>query len=263
MSYEPVQTYLTIAGVLGVALIQKQELLYFYVKEQTFEWNKQQAITQSIRQRIAKTEVFELFEFQVMGYYAYTYELDSNLSLLVLIDSDIAASRLRPLATKQLKVALQGDIDGTITEFKLLTRKIPQLEAVSTAGSTESYPLGDNSSNTPLKVKVTIEELLKALNHLNQFSSNYMGPQLTANYWQLTRPNFDWLDNFQINRSAVIVFSGVITEPVSTLEHQWVKEWTAAFIKKCSQIITDLPTMIEQKGLDEQEKGLLLTPIAG
>ena len=60
--------------------------------------------------------------------------------------------------------------------------------------------------------------------------------------------------------SAKIAFSGVIAEPVSAVQHLWVKEWTAAFIKRCSQIVQDLPTMIEQKGLDEQQKRLLLTP---
>ena len=114
-----------------------------------------------------------------------------------------------------------------------------------------------NSDNAPLEVKVTVEELLKALNHLSRFNSNYIGTKLTANYWQLTRPNFDWLDNFQINRSAEIAFSGAIAEAVSASQHQWVKEWTAAFIKQCSRIIQDLPTMIEEKALDEPNKTLL------
>jgi len=153
-------------------------------------------------------------------------------------------------------------IDGSIITFKLLTRNVPQPEGVSTAGTAQSYSLGEKPSNAPLEVKVTIEDLLNALNHLSQFSSNYMGTKLTANYWQLTRPNFDWLDNFQINRFAEIKFSGVITEPVSVLQHQWVKEWTAAFIQQCSQIIHALPTMIEEKSLDEKEKRLLLTPVS-
>jgi len=261
MNQEIIQDFLKIPGVLGVALIHGQALPYFHVKEQILKWHEKQALAQNIRQTIVKApEEVEFFEFQALGYYAYTYKLNSNSSLLVLTDADITANKLRVLAAKQLKAALQKDIDKTITTFKLLTRKIPQAGAVSTAGNGESYALGDNSSNTLLKVKVTIEEILKALNHLSQFSSNYMGPQLTANYWQLTRPNFDWLDNFQINRSAGIAFSGVITEPVSTLQHQWVKEWTAAFIKQSSQIIQDLPAMIEQKGLDEPNKRLLLTP---
>lgn len=264
MNQEIIHDFLKIPGVLGVALIKGQALPYFYVKEQTMEWHKKYALTQSIREGITKTpEEVDFFEFRVMGYYVYTYKLNPNLSLLVLTDTDIAANKLRALAAKQLKATLQRDINNTITIFKLLTEKIPQPEAVSIVVTAASYAPG-NSDNAPLEeVKVTIEELLKALNLLSQFSSNYMGTKLTANYWQLTRPNFDWLDNFQINRSAEIAFSGASTETVSALQHQWVKEWTAAFIKQCSQIIQDLHTMIEQKGLDETNKRLLLTPTAG
>lgn len=257
MKQEFIHDFLNIPGVLGVALIQKQALPYFYVKEQTIKWYEKPVLAQNIRQSIAKTpEALDFFEFQVMGYYASTYKLNPNLSLLVLTDTGIAALQLRALAAKQLKAALQKDIDKTITTFQFLTTKVPQPTAVATAGNAELLIPG-NSDNAPLEVKVTVEELLKALNHLSRFNSNYIGTKLTANYWQLTRPNFDWLDNFQINRSAEIAFSGASAETVSALQHQWVKEWTAAFIKQCSQIIQDLPTMIEEKGLDEPNKTLL------
>lgn len=85
--------------------------------------------------------------------------------------------------------------------------------------------------STSSKVKVTVEELVGALNQLSQFSKNYLGAILTANNWQLTRPDFDWLENFQINRSAEITFSGIVTESASVTQLQWVQEWVATFIK--------------------------------
>jgi hypothetical protein len=256
MNQEIIRDFWNLPKVVGVTIIHGLAEPYFCIKEQVLNWEKQ-ALKQSSLQIVAKTpRKFEFFDFQVMGYHAYTYRLNPNLTLLFLTRTDIDATEA--LAANQLKAALQEDVGRVITMFELLTRKIPQPRAVSIAVSRESHKLGDNA-NAPLKVKVTIEELLNALNHLSQFSSNYMGGKLAANYWQLARPKVDWLNNFQINQSAKITFSGKITEPVSTLQHQWVKEWTAAFIKRCSQIIQDLPTMIEKKGLDEQKKRLLLT----
>lgn len=233
MNQEIIQNFLNIILVLGVALIDERSQLYFYVKEQALDWKGKQALKQSILQVIVKTpERSEFFEFQVMGYYAHAYTLNPNLTFLFFTRTDVSANKLLALSAKQLKAAMQRDIDSTVTTFKLLP------------------------------VEATVEELLKALNQLSQFSSNYLGTQLTTNYWQLTRPSLVWLDNFEINRSAEITFSSVITEPVSALQHQHVKEWAAAFIKRCSQIVKDLPTIIEQKGLDELNKRLLLTPPA-
>ena len=255
MNQEIIQNFLKIPGIVGVALIEGQEESYFYIKEELIDDQEKQALTQNILEIIAKTHKgFEFFEFRVMGYYAYTYKLNPQLTLLILTNTDIAAIKLRALAAKQLKAELQRHTDSAITMFWLLTRKIPKPEAA--LKTPESYR-ADNS-NVLLEVKVTIQELLLALNHLSQFSSKYIGSKLAVNYWQSTRPKFDWLDNFQISRSAELAFSGIITEYVSNLQHQWVKEWTAAFIKRCSEIIQNLPIMIEEC-LDEGKKRLLLT----
>ncbi len=75
---------------------------------------------------------------------------------------------------------------------------------------------------------------------------------------ELTRPQFEWISNFQINHSAEITFFSISTKYVSALQHQWVKQWAAAFIKRCTQFLKDLPILIEQKGLDESQKKILL-----
>ena len=260
MQQEILKKFWNLPGVLGVAIIYGQGKPYFYVKTKILDWEKQ-AITQVFMQVVTTNlQKVDDFEFKVMGYYAYTYKLTSQLTILVLATNS-SSVEIKLMAVNQLKAALQEDIGNAITTFDLLSKKIPEPRAVATAKPANSYELRDNS-NTPLKVNVTIEELLLALNHLSRFSSNYLGAKLTANNWQLTRPKFDWLDNFRINSSAEIVFSGTITEYVSASQHQWVKEWTAAFIKRCAQIIQDLPTMIEKIGLDERKKILLLTPRA-
>jgi len=258
MNQEIIQDFLNIPSVVGIALIQGQLLSYFYVKEEILSWQNKQNLIQEVR-KILRNKDVNISDFQVMGYYGYTYKLNTNFNLLVLTRTDIAKLKLVTLSANQLKATLQRDVDKAIVTFELLTRNIPQPPAVVNDINPVSSSLRvNNSSSASLEVKITVEELLKALNRLSKFSSNYIGKNLTANYWQLTRPDFDWLNNFQINRSAEIIFSGVITEPVSNLQLQSIKEWATAFIKQCSQIVQDLPILIEEKGLDEEEKKLLL-----
>lgn len=111
---------------------------------------------------------------------------------------------------------------------------------------------------TTSKVKVTVEELVNALNQLSQFSKSYLGATLTANNWQATRPDLDWLDNFQIDRSAEIRFSSVVIEFVSVLQLRRVQEWVTAFIKRVSQTIRDFAAIVKQKKIGELQKGFSL-----
>lgn len=263
MYQESIEDFLSIPGVLGVALICQQwsqqsvppqaSQLYLYTKDITLDENKKQLLTQDTKQNIAKIpERIDFFKFRIAEYYACIYKLNSDLTLLVLTSTDIAAVQLRPLAAKQLKARLQKDVDTTVATFKFLTQSSQNIAV------RELEDVG-NDRNQSLE-KVTVEDLLNALNRLSQFSSEYIGKKIVTNYWQSTRPSFEWLDNFHLNHAAKIEFSGVIKEPITALQHQWLKDWTAAFIKKCSQIIQDFPRMIEKKGLDEQNQRLLLTP---
>ncbi|GAC1492412.1 MAG: hypothetical protein NVS2B14_05100 [Chamaesiphon sp.] len=253
MNQEIIHKFVSLPGVVGVALINRQSQPYLYVKEETLDRQGKQVLIHSILKAIANNpEELDFLEFPIMGYYAYIYTLNSSLKLLVLNHTDIAAIKL--LAAKQLKTTLQQDIDKTITIFELLTGKIIQAKVVSS--SKGGYSTSSNSGNAPLEGKFTIEELLQSINYLSKFTSNYMGAKLVANYWQMTRPKFEWLNNFQIKPSGEITFSGAITEPISFLQHQWIKQWSTAFIKQCSQIMQDLPTMIEKNCSYEIRKDL-------
>ena len=112
------------------------------------------------------------------------------------------------------------------------------------------------------QVVVKIEDLIIALNQLSKFSNNFLGATLTLKNWQSTRPNFDWFDNFQINRSTEMTFSGVVTEPVNALQLQWIHEWVTAFINQGSQFIRDFSTIIEQKKIGELQGGILLSRVS-
>lgn len=105
--------------------------------------------------------------------------------------------------------------------------------------------------NTPRKQKVTVEELVATFNLVTHCSKQYLGSSLTEKYFESSRPSFDWLENFQINKSAQITFSGVRGSVVTTLQLKWFEKWVNSFIKNCSLIVHDFPHIIEQNQPEE------------
>jgi hypothetical protein len=122
------------------------------------------------------------------------------------------------------------------------------LEAVSSQSSDEDT--------------IELKELLAALNHLSEFTTQYLGTAVITNYWKSSRPDIDWLHNFQVDRSAHLVFTSPISQstnqPITAQQQGWAQEWVAAFIKRCSQVIRDFPTIVNQRALDDRQKKLLL-----
>ena len=70
---------------------------------------------------------------------------------------------------------------------------------------------------------------------------------MTAKYFHSSRPDFDWLNQFEIDKSNQISFEGVLTNSVSYLQLCWFQKWSDNFIKSCSLIVKDFPKLIELK----------------
>jgi hypothetical protein len=109
---------------------------------------------------------------------------------------------------------------------------------------------------------VEIEDIIVALNQLSHFSTSYLGNILTLNTWQSTRPQVDWLNNFQINRSTKkFTFSGTIVETADAIQLQWIQEWVSAFIYQISQTFKDFSISVEQKRIGQLPGGVLLSHV--
>ena len=256
---EIIENFINLPGVVTVALIHGKAPPYFYNKAPTIDVLKKQIVSQKILEYMAKVpEELDFIEFQVMDYYVYTYKLSPNIIVLALSTNNSAAIKL--LAGKKLKAALQENIEKTLESFKIPLSKFYN-QTLTTSGIRETSTTSGNykiNSSESLVENIKIDTLLKIMNKISKFSSNYMGPKLIANYWETSRPKHEWLDSFEINRSAEITFSGVGAELVTAAQYRAIKEWVAAFMKQCSLIMQDLPSLIEDKCLDEENKKLIL-----
>ncbi len=97
-----------------------------------------------------------------------------------------------------------------------------------------------------LAVTISVEDLLNKFNYLSHFSQIYLGSTITAKYWDLSRPELEWLHHFEVHRSSQITFSGSSTELISNLQLHWSQQWINSFIKHCNGVIRNFASLVDQ-----------------
>ena len=302
MKREAIQDFLNLPGIAGVALMDGRSRPYFCGIDQTLNFQQKEALAQGILQVVETIpDGFNAFEFQFTEHQVRLYKLDRGMVLLVLTCPDLVhADYLGTI--KQLKAVLQEDMPNAIATFRLIagnnplsglndrqhlpsppmltdglvaeaqdTRfaELPVEAALTAAPSLDALPDHPAESATSLLAattpeSATLKEAIAALNHLSQFTIQYLGTHVITNYWKATRPPVDWLANIQIDRSAKLSFVGSSPQatltPLTLQEQQWLQVWVSAFIQRCAQVIRDFSTIVEQKALNDQQKALLLAP---
>jgi hypothetical protein len=174
--------------------------------------------------------------------------------------SDSSITSQAPTSVTPTEVALPqpnlGENHGSLKQAEAIAAEAQEVGLAPTK-SLEVVPSQPSDENT-----IELKELLAALNHLSEFTTQYLGTAVITNYWKSSRPDIDWLHNFQVDRSAHLVFASPISQstnqPITAQQQGWAQEWVAAFIKRCSQVIRDFPTIVNQRALDDRQKKLLL-----
>lgn len=112
------------------------------------------------------------------------------------------------------------------------------------------FPVGFDPINrgmlnecTVLK-ECTIKELIARFDRICKCSNKYLGNMLTAKYFVDSRPDFDWLNKFEIDKSGQITYEGSILDSVSSEKLHWFQEWMNSFTKTCSGMIKNFDLLI-------------------
>ena len=256
-----IKNFLSLPGVigLGIILIQEQPRSYLCLKEQTIQWQVKEFLNHNFVCNIIKNpNAFDCFEFPIHTNYVYTYNVSSQVTLLVLTSMGLEA--IKTIANLQLKTILKKDVNQTIAIFQKLAKEFPLVRAIAQPISQPAQVCdGTQSMSLKQKEKIAILELLNALNHLSKFTSTYMGKKSTIKYWDSTRPKqIDCLAYFQMNENAEFIFTGNDAEIVNQMQHYWLRKWTSTFLRKTALILPNMPETIEQKCLSDREKLLIL-----
>ncbi|NJM87880.1 MAG: pentapeptide repeat-containing protein [Hydrococcus sp. RU_2_2] len=93
--------------------------------------------------------------------------------------------------------------------------------------------------------KTTLEEVMRAFTHLGECANRYVGTKMTARYWESSRPDCEWLQNFQIDASGQIIFAGNPQETLTFARLLACSQWSDNFVKSCSAIVGQFPSLID------------------
>jgi hypothetical protein len=249
MHPDVIQEALKLASVVGVALISKNTVPYFCAKDVHLNGQQQQTLACLIGNIVdSHAGARAAFEFQVMDYHAYAYPLPSQATFVILAQQPDV--RIKLLGIKNWQPVTADHTDQFIAFFKTVEQT--------------SKPVHNDEVEAPPKAvdtAGTVEALLQALNNLSQSVSKFLGPQLTANYWQTSRPAYPWIENFEVNHQAEIIFTGNVRALATPVNHLCVRQWTHAFMAQCSQIIQDLPCKVEQHQASIGQEHLSIVPL--
>ncbi|MGK7934024.1 MAG: pentapeptide repeat-containing protein [Microcystaceae cyanobacterium] len=145
---------------------------------------------------------------------------------------------------------------GLILADQMKQEQSPQVsqkeENINTInGEVEEKSNGDISNviNHPAEVQVTIEALVKMLNHLMETGQRYLGKTMTVRYWKSSKPKTDWVNEFDIDESSNVTYIGVQNTPLSSEQLEDAREWIIAFVKACSMIMQNYTEMLDPKFL--------------
>lgn len=249
-------------------------------------------------------EGFGSFEFQFTGHQVYIYKLQHGIILLVLTGDKLvqteyhqAISQLQGELQKDAANAIAtfrlmaGNITLTSQNQQWATKSgisdaasaspaatAPVAEPVTNirnghTGSPAKAPASPPPSPPPVAPAppvtapppaLSAKDVVLALNQMSQVATHYLGNIVVANYWKSSRPNVEWLLQFQADRSAQFTFKPATPTDLSHLlsaeEEQWIREWVAAFVSRCSKVIRDFQEILQQSDLDNRQKALLPPP---
>lgn len=261
MKREVVQDFLNLPGIMGVALMHGRSRPYFCGVDQVLNFQQKEALAQGIQQVIETTPAsFHFFEFQFNGHQVYIYKLSQGIILLVLTVDNLGYVGCSEVVDR-LKAELQENITDAIATFRLMAGSTVLPEENQWKQQCEFSPSIAAARPVALAASVSLRDLLIALNQLSHFTKHYLGASIAVSNWKSSRPDAEWLKQFQIDRTAQIGFMGQMDSQtlVSAEQQQWIQAWVAGFIDRCSKVIRDFPKTVRQKALNPEQKRLLLS----
>ena len=113
----------------------------------------------------------------------------------------------------------------------------------------------------PTQDVIRTTEVIASMNALSNLTSHYLGTAVIANYWKSSRPKDTQGPNFEIDRAGQInvsqLFESEINQPIDPDQLSGLRKWVHAFIDRCSKVIRDFPTLIQQAELSDRQKFIL------
>lgn len=233
MNQEVIRDFLNVPGIVGIALLNGQSQPVFYSQNPAFAQGQPELLSQGILQVVETIpSEYEMLEFRFSKNRIVLHRFAKNFIVLVIKD-DSRIDETFVDAFQRLKTWIGQNPTIAIEQFQALpTAPLPKLK-----------------------------DLIEAFNQLSEFTKNYLGVAVIANYLKSSRPANEWMEQFQINRSGQIALIGErsgLEQTVSAQEQELFRHWVAQYIRRCSQAVRDYAALVEQNALTDTQKALLL-----
>lgn len=248
MDKDSLDSFLSIPGVMGIALLGRKTRPYFYRSFQDLEKRQQDALIQGLFQVLdSMPSGFDFFDFQFAQQRVFVYPLQKDWVLLVAVDDSLVLP-VYSTAVSALRESLMTDTQRALATFRLFASQYDPL-AMKPSPSTLSTP--------------TLAEILPALNHLCQATTGYLGRAVIVNYWKAARQDLldrdaqaDWLQLFEVERTAEIRYTGA-EKTLTPAQHRLLRDWVAAFLKRCEDVIRNFRSLLQTTELQPEDWKLL------
>ena len=108
-------------------------------------------------------------------------------------------------------------------------------------------PQNFNPLNAGMVHESCIESLNSIITRFNSIcttSNRYLGNIITAKFLHFSRPDFDWLNQFEINRKNQIILKESSPDLISPQQLYYFENWIDLFIQSCSKIVKNFHKFI-------------------
>lgn len=176
MEKETLDSFLSIRGVMGVALLSRAGRPFFYRSFQDLDSRQQQALTEGLFQVLETMPPgLDYFDFQFAEQRVFVYPLGPEWALLVAVNDELVMP-VYTLAVNRLRAELQQDTPKGLATFRLFTS---QAEAGRNATQPSSAPAAGP--------RMEMDVFVQSLNRLCQITTGYLGKAVIVNYWKAAR----------------------------------------------------------------------------
>ena len=251
MKRQVIQNVLNLPGISGMALIDGRNRPFFFGPDISLNSQQQDALAQGIQQVVDTTPAhFQTFSFRFINQLAHIYKLGKGLILLVLITDQMPLTDYGT-AIDELKTTLMEAPHNAVATFRLMAGCV-------TLGSGAVAPGAVAEANPAAAVAPTGPAIAAALSHLSEGAVQYLGKTLVVNTWKQSRPAHPWLEQLELQPDGHFTVRGDDQTPITPEQHQWVKDWVAAFLGRGGRTIRNFQTLVGNQTLTPAESRLLL-----
>jgi Pentapeptide repeats (8 copies) len=128
-----------------------------------------------------------------------------------------------------LKGAILGDADLKGSYYNSSTKFPSSFDPVKN-GALEVLCESEN-------VTISISQLLEVFNSAFQQSCKYLGKTISLQYLEKTKPNYEWLNLFEVDRAGKIIYLGSEKEVLTPEQLESLQVWFDKFKEHCSRVM--------------------------